>query len=87
MNAIPSKGDGLSIWNYVCVSSSNFLLKLFSKLMISPLVLLIILINFGSSYLKIDLIYGVCVCFVGPKLIKYLIYLDIVQEFIARLSI
>ncbi len=87
MNAIPSKGDGLSIWNYVCNSSSNFLLKLFSKLIISPLVLLIILINFGSSYLKIDLIYGLCVCFLGPKLIEYLIYLDIVQEFIVRFSI
>ena len=87
MNAIPSKGDGLSIWNYVCESNSNFLFKLFSKLIISPLVFLIILINLGSSYLKIDLLYGVCVCFIGPKLIEYLIYLDSVQEFIDSLSI
>ena len=87
MNAIPSKGDALSIWNYVCESNSNFLFKLFSKLMISPLVFLIILINLGSSYLKIDLLYGVCVCFIGPKLIEYLIYLDSVQEFIDSLSI
>ena len=87
MNAIPSKGDGLSIWNYVCESNSNFLFKLFSKLMISPLVFLIILINLGSSYLKVDLLYGVCVCFIGPKLIEDLIYLDIVQDFINSFSI
>ena len=87
MNAIPSKGDGLSIWNYVCESKSNFLFKLFSKLMISPIVFLIILINLGSSYLKIDLLYGVCVCFIGPKFIEYLIYFDSVQEFLDSLSI
>ena len=87
MSALPSKEDGLSIWNYVCDSNSNLLMKLFSKLMISPVVLLIVLINFGSSYLKIDLLYGVCVCFIGPKLIEYLIYLDSVQDFINSFSI
>ena len=87
MSAIPSKDDGLSIWNYVCDSNSNFLLKFFSKLIISPLVFLILLINLGSSYLKIDLLYGVCVCLIGPKLIEHLIYLDSVQEFIDNLSI
>ena len=59
----------------------------FLRIIISPLVFLIILINLGSSYLKIDLLYGVCVCFIGPKLIEYLIYLDSVQDFINSFSI
>ena len=64
----------------------NFLFKLLARITITPLVLLIYLINFGSSYLKIDLLYGACVCFIGPKLIEHLIYLDIVQEFINNLQ-
>ena len=48
MKAIPSKGDGLSIWNSVGDSDINFLLKLSAKVVISPLVLIIFLINFGS---------------------------------------
>ena len=87
MNAIPSKGDGLSIWDYVCESNTNILIKIFSQLLITPLVLLILLVNFASSYLKIDLLYGVCVCFIGPKCIEYIIYLDIVQEYMNSLFI
>jgi len=82
MNAIPSKGDGLSIWTSISDSNINFLFKLLAHLIISPLVLIILLINFGSSYLKIDLIYGICVCFIGPKLIENVFNFDIIQKFI-----
>ena len=81
MHAIPSKGDGLSIWNYLSDSNMNFLLKIFAQCTLAPLVFLIYLINFGSSYLRIDLLYGVSVCFIGPKFINF-INLDMVQEFI-----
>ena len=81
MNAIPSKGDGLSVWNSVGTSDMNFLLKIFTKLIISPLVFIIYLLNFGSSYLRIDLLYGVLVCFIGPKFINFT-YLEVVKEFI-----
>ena len=80
MKAIPSKGDGLSIWKSVSESGMNFLLKLSAKVIIFPLVLMIFLINFGSSYLKIGLLYGACVCFLGPKLIDNIFYLDISQN-------
>ena len=81
MHAIPSKGDGLSIWNYLSDSNINFLLKIFAQCTLAPLVFLIYLINFGSSYLRIDLLYGVSVCFIGPKFINF-INLNMVQEFI-----
>ncbi len=81
MHAIPSKGDGLSIWNYLSDSDMNFLLKILAQCTLAPLVFLIYLLNFGSSYLKIDLIYGVSVCFIGPAFINF-IYFDIVKEFI-----
>ena len=77
MNAIPSKSDGISIWNFVSESYINFFLKLSAKVITTPLVLIIFLINFGSSYLKIDLLYGFCVCFIAPKLIEYIINLNI----------
>ena len=78
-NAIPSKGDAVSVWKSVGESDMNFLLKIFAQFTIAPLVLIIYLLNFGSSYLKIDLLYGVLVCFIGPKFINF-IYLDFVQE-------
>ena len=81
MNAIPSKGDGLSIWNSVGNSDINFLLKIFAQLMIAPFVCIIYLLNFGSSYLRIDLLYGVLVCFIGPKFLNT-IYLEFIKEFI-----
>ena len=81
MNAIPSKGDGLSVWNSVGDSDMNFLLKIFVRISIAPLVFIIYLLNFGSSYLRIDLLYGVLICFVGPKLINFM-YLEVVKEFI-----
>lgn len=80
MKAIPSKGDGLSVWNSVGDSDMHFLLKIFSQFSIAPLVLIIYLLNFGSSYLRIDLLYGVSVCFVGPKFINFM-YLEVFQEF------
>ena len=64
----------------------NYLLKLTAKLIITPLVLIIFLINYGSSYLKIDLIYGICVCFIGPKLIENIFNLDISQNLIDLLQ-
>ena len=87
MNAIPSKGDGLSLWYSIEDSDMNFLLKYPAKIIISPLVLIIFLINFGSSYLKIDLLYGVCVCFIGPKLIENIFNLDISQNLINLYSL
>jgi len=87
MNAIPSKVDGLSIWYSVGESEMNFLLKFAAKVIITPLVLIIFLINFGSSYLKIDLLYGVCVCFIGPKLIENIFNLNISQNLINILKI
>ena len=86
MNAIPSKSDGLSLWHSLRDSEMNFLLKFSAKVIITPLVLIILLINFGSTYLKIDLLYGVCVCFIGPKLIENIFNLDISQNLIKSLQ-
>ena len=84
MKAIPSKGDGLSLWGSINDSYDNFLLKIFGQIIIAPLVLIIYLMNITSSYLKIELLYGLSICFLGPKLIKNIIYLDIIQEFVHR---
>ena len=86
MKAIPSKGDGLSIWGSIGDSDMNFLLKLLAKAIVIPLLLIIFLINFGSSYFKIDLLYGIFVCFFGPKLIEFTIHLNIVQEFLKNIQ-
>ena len=86
MNSIPSKGDGLNIWKYVSDSDMNFFIKLFAQFIITPLVSIIYLINVCSSYIKIDLLYGMCVCFIGPKLIKDLMNLDIVLKLINSLQ-
>ena len=82
MHAIPSKGDALSMWNFVGESDMNFLLKIIAKLIISPLVLMVFLLNFLSSFIKIDLFYGICVCFLGPKFIEYIINISVIREFI-----
>ena len=82
MQAIPSKGDALSMWNFVSESDMNFLLKIAAKLIISPLVLVVFLLNFLSSLLKIDLFYGICICFFGPKIIEYIINIGFIREFI-----
>jgi len=82
MHAIPSKGDALSMWNFVGESDMNLLLKITAKLIIAPLVLMVFLLNFLSSFLKIDLFYGICVCFLGPKFIEYIINIGIIREFI-----
>ena len=84
MKAIPSKSDGLNIWNFIVESDINLLLKIITKLIISPLVILFLLVNFGSSYLKIDLFYGIFVCFVGPLLIDYIFNINSVLEFIGK---
>ena len=86
MNAIPSKSDGLNIWNSIVDSDINLLLKLITKIIISPLVIMVLLVNFGSSYLKIDLFYGVFVCFIGPKLIDYVFNIKVVLEFIGKIQ-
>ena len=72
INAIPSKKDGLNVWNSVRDSNINFLLKLLAQLILAPLVFLIYLANFGSSYFKIDIFYGVFICLIGPKLLRNL---------------
>jgi len=82
MQAIPSKGDALSMWNFIGESDMNFLLKIAAKLIIAPLVLVVFLLNFLSSFLKIDLFYGICVCFFGPKIVEYIINIDVIREFI-----
>ena len=82
MQAIPSKGDALSMWHFIGESDMNFLLKITAKLIIAPLVLVVFLLNFLSSFLKIDLFYGICVCFFGPKIIEYIINIDVIREFI-----
>jgi len=82
MHAIPSKGDALSMWKFVDESDMNFLLKIAAKLIISPLVLVVFLLNFTSFFLKIDLFYGICVCFFGPKIIEYIINIGVIREFI-----
>ena len=82
MQAIPSKSDALSMWNFVSESDTNFLLKVTAKLIIAPLVLMVLLLNFLSSFLKIDLFYGICICFLGPKFIEYILNTGVVREFI-----
>ena len=82
MQAIPSKGDALSMWNFIGVSNMNFLLKITARLIIAPLVFVVFLLNFLSSFLKIDLFYGICVCFFGPKIIEYIINIGVIREFI-----
>ena len=82
MQAIPSKGDALSMWNFIGESNMNFLLKITARLIIAPLVFVVFLLNFLSSFLKIDLFYGICVCFFGPKIIEYIINIGVIREFI-----
>ena len=82
MQAIPSKGDALSMWNFIGESNMNFLLKITARLIIAPLVFVVFLLNFLSSFLKIDLFYGICVCFFGPKIIDYIINIGVIREFI-----
>jgi len=82
MQAIPSKGDALSMLNFIDESDMNFLLKVTARLIIAPLVLVVFLLNFLSSFLKVDLFYGICVCFIGPKMIEYIINIGVIREFI-----
>ena len=82
MQAIPSKGDALSIWNFVGESDMNFFLRITAKLIIAPLVFVVLLLNYLSSFLKIDFFYGICVCFIGPQFIEYIINIGIIHEFI-----
>ena len=86
MQAIPSKGDALSMWNFIGESDMNFLLKIAAKLIIAPLVFVVFLLNFLSSFLKIDLFYGICVCFFGPKIIEYIINIGVIREFISGIQ-
>ena len=76
MHAIPSKQDGLSTWEYISDSNLNFIYKFITRLVISPLILSIYLLNFCKTFLKIDFLYGICVCLIGPKIINFLIHSD-----------
>ena len=82
MQAIPSKSDALSMWNFIGESDMNFPLKVITRLIIAPLILVVFLLNFLSSFLKIDLFYGICVCFLGPKFIEYIININVIRKFI-----
>ena len=82
MQAIPSKSDALSMWNFIGESDMNFPLKVIARLIIAPLILVVFLLNFLSSFLKIDLFYGICICFLGPKFIEYIINIDLIRKFI-----
>ena len=82
MHAIPSKGDALGMWNFIGEGDMNFLLKIIAKLIIAPLILMVFLLNFLSYFLKIDLFYGICVCFLIPKFIEYIINISLINEFI-----
>ena len=82
MQAIPSKSDALSMWNFIGESDMNFPLKVIARLIIAPLILVVFLLNFLSSFLKIDLFYGICVCFLGPKFIEYIININVIRKFI-----
>ena len=86
MNAIPSKSDGLNIWNSLEQSDMNLLLKITTKLILTPLLLVLLIINIGSSNIKINLFYGICVCFLGPKLIDQIINYDITHELMFRIQ-
>ena len=82
MHAIPSKGDALSMWNFIGKSNMNFALKFIAKLIIAPLILVVLLLNFLSTFLKIDLFYGICICILGPKFIEYIININVIRKFI-----
>ena len=82
MHAIPSKGDALRMWNFIGEGDMNFLLKIIAKLIIAPLILMVFLLNFLSYFLKINLFYGICVCFLIPKFIEYIINISLINEFI-----
>ena len=73
MNAIPSNQDGLNVWNTVGDSNMNVFFKFLARLILTPLVFLIYLLNFGSSFFKINIVYGVCICVIGPKFIENVI--------------
>ena len=73
MSAIPSNQDGLNVWNTVGASKMNVFFKFLARLILAPLVFLIYLLNFGSSFFKINIVYGVCICLIGPKFIENVI--------------
>ena len=64
MHAIPSRGDAKSMWKAVSGNKAPFL----AKIIVSPIIAIIYLLSWGSFF-WLDLIYGVCVCFLGPQFI------------------
>ena len=64
MHAIPSRGDAKSMWKAVSGNKAPFL----AKIIVSPIIAIIYLLSWGSFF-WLDLIYGVCVCFLGPQLL------------------
>ena len=70
--AIPSNGDAKSILKHIADSNTNFIFKLFTRIIVSPIVIVIYLGNLGSSWFKIDWLYGISVFLIGPRLISQL---------------
>ncbi len=63
MHAIPSTGDGKSMWTAVSGNKAPLL----AKIIVSPIIAFIYLLSWGSFF-WLDVIYGLCVCFIGPLL-------------------
>ena len=64
MHAIPSKGDAKSMWKAVSGNKA----PLIAKIIVSPIIAVIYLLSWGSFF-WLDVIYGLCVCFIGPRLL------------------
>ncbi len=64
MHAIPSTGDAKSMWKAVSGNKA----PLIAKIIVSPIIAVIYLLSWGSFF-WLDVIYGFCVCFVGPSLL------------------
>ena len=63
MHAIPSTGDAKSMWKAVSGNKA----PLIAKIIVSPIIAVIYLLSWGSFF-WLDVIYGLCVCFIGPLL-------------------
>ena len=64
MHAIPSTGDAKSMWKAVSGNKA----PLIAKIIVSPIIAVIYLLSWGSFF-WLDVIYGFCVCFIGPRLL------------------
>ena len=64
MHAIPSTGDAKSMWKAVSGNKA----PLIEKIIVSQIIAVIYLLSWGSFF-WLDVIYGFCVCFIGPRLL------------------